>query len=249
MNKITIEPFPDTDRNEVITHSKALQDAVSAYDVLRILKVVTAEYGFGFFSVIRFPTEEDTSLRGLSLLTNWPAELVHEYDEHDLLQNSPIIDALKVSMVPYSWTLFELNTYRPSDKAEAANRIFSEHGFLAGTYFPVIDGIGNRGAVSFSGTRPPCTEKEQIKLSWISSQLFQRVVHFDGNQKMRRPKLTDREIECLRWTSSGKTSIEIAAILNLSEHTINHYISTCCDKLSATNRAHAVAKGIRLGLI
>lgn len=61
--------------------------------------------------------------------------------------------------------------------------------------------------------------------------------------------LSKREQEVLVWTSQGKTSFEIAGILELSEHTINNYMANLINKLGATNRNHAVAIAIHLGLI
>ena len=59
---------------------------------------------------------------------------------------------------------------------------------------------------------------------------------------------SEKEIECIFWTANGKTSFEIAQILMLSEHTVNHYIASTCKKLGATNRAHAIVKAMKLGL-
>ena len=67
--------------------------------------------------------------------------------------------------------------------------------------------------------------------------------------RAEKTTLSARERECLHWTASGKTSSEIATILELSEHTVNHYLSAACQKLGATNRAHAVARAIRAGLV
>ncbi len=61
--------------------------------------------------------------------------------------------------------------------------------------------------------------------------------------------LNAKELECLRWAADGKTSSEIAIITGLSEHTVNHYLIFVCNKLNAVNRAHAVAKAIRAGII
>ena len=65
----------------------------------------------------------------------------------------------------------------------------------------------------------------------------------------RASKLTKREYECLYWTAAGKTSAEIGTILSLSEHTVNNYLMAACHKLDSVNRAHAVAKAIRQGII
>ncbi|MNY40575.1 HTH-type quorum sensing-dependent transcriptional regulator VjbR [compost metagenome] len=61
--------------------------------------------------------------------------------------------------------------------------------------------------------------------------------------------MSEREIDCLNWTAAGKTSAEIAEIMMLSEHTINHYLNRATKKLDTVNRTQAVAKALRVGLI
>lgn len=71
-----------------------------------------------------------------------------------------------------------------------------------------------------------------------------------GNQnEPDQPRISTREQSCLAWTAEGKTSEEIGIILELSPHTVNHYLGSAARKLGATNRMHAVAKALRLGLI
>lgn len=61
--------------------------------------------------------------------------------------------------------------------------------------------------------------------------------------------LSDREKQCLLWCSRGKTSSDIASILGLSDHTVNHYLTSAALKLNAVNRTHAIAKALRYGII
>ena len=63
------------------------------------------------------------------------------------------------------------------------------------------------------------------------------------------PRLTDREREVLDLIGSGATNREIADQLYLSPHTVKEHTSTLYRKLSVRNRAEAVQKAQRLGLI
>jgi DNA-binding NarL/FixJ family response regulator len=63
------------------------------------------------------------------------------------------------------------------------------------------------------------------------------------------PKLTEREREVLDLIGSGATNREIAKQLYLSPHTVKEHTSSLYRKLSARNRAEAVQKAQRLGLI
>lgn len=61
--------------------------------------------------------------------------------------------------------------------------------------------------------------------------------------------LSDRERECLAWVSEGKTTDEVAVILGVSGNTVNNYVTHAIQKLSASNRAMAIATAIRSGII
>ncbi len=61
--------------------------------------------------------------------------------------------------------------------------------------------------------------------------------------------LSDRERECLNWVSEGKTTDDVALILGVSGNTVNNYITHAIQKLSASNRAMAIATAIRSGII
>ncbi len=63
------------------------------------------------------------------------------------------------------------------------------------------------------------------------------------------PPLTDRELEVLDLIAGGSTNREIAEALFLSPHTVKEHTSSLYRKLSARNRAEAVQKAQRLGLI
>ncbi len=67
--------------------------------------------------------------------------------------------------------------------------------------------------------------------------------------RAERPLLSRRENECLQWTSAGKTTWEISAILKISQNTIDGYIAAATRKLGAVNRTQAVAEALRRGLI
>ena len=61
--------------------------------------------------------------------------------------------------------------------------------------------------------------------------------------------ISQRENEVLQWIAEGKTSAEIATIMSLSEHTVNHYAMLAVQKLECVNRTQAVVRSMRLGLI
>lgn len=61
--------------------------------------------------------------------------------------------------------------------------------------------------------------------------------------------LTRRELEVLQMLAGGLSNKEIAARLNLSEHTAKFHVASILGKLGAGSRTEAVALGIRRGLV
>jgi DNA-binding CsgD family transcriptional regulator len=66
---------------------------------------------------------------------------------------------------------------------------------------------------------------------------------------MTRPKLSERELECLEWVSLGKTSWETGLILGVSERTINFHLLNAARKLNVYGRQAAVAIALRQNLL
>lgn len=61
--------------------------------------------------------------------------------------------------------------------------------------------------------------------------------------------LTRRETDVLKLIACGNTNREIGLALHLTEETVKSYVKSLLSKLSANDRAHAVAIGIKRGLI
>jgi DNA-binding NarL/FixJ family response regulator len=72
---------------------------------------------------------------------------------------------------------------------------------------------------------------------------------FPPKASQPEPPLTEREREVLEAIASGATNREIAARLFLSPHTVKEHTSALYRKLGARNRADAVQRAQRIGLL
>lgn len=61
--------------------------------------------------------------------------------------------------------------------------------------------------------------------------------------------LTARETEVLQLLAQGLANKQIAAALQISEHTVKFHVSSIYAKLGVTNRTEAVSLGVRRGLV
>ncbi len=216
------------------------------FDVFRFMKRIGEQYDCRTFLVMTLPAATSLDLSSNSVITNWPAEMMAHFDREGLMKTSPVIRRLRNSTLPFT---FDLDAVSVERRGPLVRGIFGRFGVVRGAYFPVHDMSGNRGAVSFAGSGPVFDRQQMMELMYIAVHVFERLAEIRNLDVKPADTLTDREIDCLNWTAAGKTSAEIAEILGLSEHTVNHYLNRAAKKLDTVNRTQAVAKALRVGLI
>ena len=60
--------------------------------------------------------------------------------------------------------------------------------------------------------------------------------------------LSPRELEVLHWLKSGKSSADMAVILDITERTVNYHVNNIMQKLNVINRSQAVSEASRFEL-
>jgi two-component system NarL family response regulator len=78
----------------------------------------------------------------------------------------------------------------------------------------------------------------------ISSSIGERLA-----STLRGPKLTDREIEIMRFMVGGKTNKEIGASLTITEGTVKVHVGHILKKLGAGGRTDAIRISLERGIV
>lgn len=226
-----------------------ISEARSDYQLLDICGRIGAQFDLPHFMIMNLPSAEDHKLSDLGLVSNWPEFLISAYDSNNLLEHSPIISKLRSSTVPLVFETESINRGRADGNAQLAAQLFKSFGLNSGVYFSVHLSNGQLGAVSFCGAGEPPDHEKTVELNYLANLIYSKINQLSNNDKEPDYNLKKNEINCLKWTSQGKTSWEIASIMGLSEHTVNHYLTSAAQKLDTSNRTHAVSKAIRLKII
>lgn len=236
--------------NHLHDESSEIAALETQFDIVRYMRRKCEQYGLRYFIVFTLPGLEAEKLSTYSIVSNWPQEVLVKYDSLRMIRHSSAIRKLRLTTAPFSYGMLDWigESSQDGEFAELAD-LMQKHGMLAGHFFPVHDAPGNRGVVVWGGEAPEIGFDDQLVLQMISIHVFNRLAEIGAAWKTGQVALTEREIQCLGWTAAGKTSLEIAEILGLSEHTINHYLNQVTRKLEAVNRTQAVVKAIRRGLI
>ena len=222
----------------------------SSYDLFKILKDIATIYCFTRFVVMnKIANEHEYDLAKLITLTNWEPEFIKASDALQVIRRASVYEKLSAVFLPVVWKLETANQERNEEKRKAFQKLCVRFKHRNGVSFPVIDHCGIRGVIGFTGDRDDPSQQEIMELSFLTTHVYDRLSKLMKPESHSIPNLTDREVESIYWASLGKTSAEAAIIMGLKENTLNHYLTKSALKLGSVNKAHTVAKSIRLGLI
>jgi two-component system NarL family response regulator len=83
----------------------------------------------------------------------------------------------------------------------------------------------------------------------MTLRLMEELAHTKESSRIVDPTLTRREIEILREVASGKSNLEIAKHLFISENTVKYHVHSILDKLGLSDRKDATVYAREHGLL
>ena len=227
--------------------SSTIAAAGSQAEVLAAVVRAAQAFGFTYVTLMVKPTDEDEYMAGLIIQSTLPADFVREFDRNRFLVKCPVLPTLFDTMLPQVWTLEDMER---ADMPPAMLSLMRRFSLFATAVMPLHSLDGERFLLRFDGQRAPLHQSEVNEFAMISLHAFDVFEKIRRTDRIAIPSpLSMRELEVVRWTAQGKTSVEIGRILSLSDHTVNAHMTNAIKKLDCVNRTQLVAKAIRLGLI
>jgi len=218
-------------------------------DVYRTIDRFTHTLGLdNFFLFMTFSLS--VLRRKTVVLHNYPSKWFARYQERNYYRLDPVFDHCRKYVTPLIWG--QLNQLR--DLANEQSEFLIEarsFGISDGVTYPLHGGSNEWGLLTFNF--PPSREmpgkiKESIvwagKLFSSHLQDATRRIVVDRSTISIDPALTEREKECLLWSTEGKTSWETAQILAIAERTVVYHLQNAMEKLGATNRIQAAVRAL-----
>jgi DNA-binding CsgD family transcriptional regulator len=214
--------------------SAELSAARSQPMFLQALERTTEAFGFAAFALCNAPTSSDMLLTPLIIETSAQAQFLRDFDRGQL---------------PQCWNLADKPPSPEMEFPRELRTFLINHDLTMGLHFPVNSTEGQRLVFTFIGNRNNLSQTEINELCMILLHALSAYNAIKRNGNSPLYMLSAREMEVVRWTAQGKTSVEIGQILALSDHTVNAYMTNAIKKLDCVNRTQLVAKAIRLKLI
>jgi DNA-binding CsgD family transcriptional regulator len=219
-----------------------LLDAKTTSEAVDIFSKISKYAGARYFSIIGVPKKGKLSFK--NFYSSCPKEWIKHYHKEGFLEKDPVIikGFLDPSKLTYLWKASD-----PKSQFMKKCKDFNTHYRLA--FF--VRSHTWHSAVIFSFkesceeilTSPAQIGHFEILSSLLASKIYAKTEPFLALS------LTDREFECLRWTSEGKTAEEVGLILSISHWTVTFHLKNVCKKLGVYNKTAAILKATKLGLL
>jgi DNA-binding CsgD family transcriptional regulator len=218
-----------------------------------------------FAAALGFPLFNATAVNGLGtgfnsvcrVVSNSPEAWKDHAADADDNRRDPIFKVIKLGSPPFVYDQGFYVRHGASDLWEKQ----APFGYRTGITAPVHLPGGRLFLLGFDREEPLPTDRHQLMKMLGDIQLLTTFVQDRGRQLLLPNEggslvsdaeggtLTTREIDVLCWAASGKSAWETAQILNISDNTVNKYITSAAAKLGCTGKTHAVARAISKGLL
>jgi DNA-binding CsgD family transcriptional regulator len=227
------------------------QSAVSPLSLSHVglIEDAAKKAGFDYFLMAHFPRGDNAGFADNRIACNWPGALIEDYAAADLFHRCQIISAVKQTNMPVSLDRAGFDVGPSHGDGIRFDERFGAAGLASSFAFSLHDAALRHYFFAFSGSRAALSPSESMHLVYASMQIVEHFVRHAETADQPAERLSNREIECLRWSAAGKSSEEIAIILGLSGHTVASYLKSAMRKLDSVNRMQAVARAFRYRLL
>lgn len=209
------------------------------------------EYGFEQILIAVSP-DRPTSLSDTFLRSNYAPQWLSSYDNKRLFNIDPTVAHCVASSTPLIWDPSIFANQKQKEMYEEA----AGFGLRSGITLPYHGANGELGILCFANDVRPGKRSQQHALyltpllSMMRDFAFESVLRFTKKAgRETPPTLSARELECMNWCAKGKTSWEIAKILNCSERAVNAHFEMLRLKFNVSTRRAAVVKAMNFGLL
>lgn len=185
------------------------------------------------------------------LTRDFPQNWDRNWSKHS--PHDPYFEAAFLSREPVYWSDVQAFQYDLDDQQRDCLHYIEDLGLVDGLTVPVAV-PGRRfafvTALGFTGQAASSADGCQVEMMKLIAHFFDNhMIGLSAGASGTGIALSPREQECLLWTAQGKTVDEAATIMGVSSETVRVYVKRVISKMNASNKTHAVAKAIHMGLV
>jgi len=232
---------------EIETYSSAVRDVSSLDDLQSLTSETLTHLGFSHFILASRAAGSAPEAFGpydRNHLAAYRTEGFHYVD--------PVAQLLAKSWLPVAWD-YRHHLSAPNPQCVELFQRSRAIGYQCGISTQISGPTGQKYVLAciFDGA-PESFWARQAALGHdvlILGAYLARAHHELARHDEATTSLTERERQCLTWTSRGKTAWEISKILGVRERTVNFHLQNAMGKLETSSKHHAWLKAVNLGML
>lgn len=204
--------------------------------------------GFDYYLLTSFPRGDCSGFLDNCIATNWPTDLLAFYETADVFYCCGLIAKLKSTIMPVFCDSAPFESTAANQEERSVTTCLRDYGLKSTLGFTLHDADLRQYVFAFSGDGA-MPSREEATTQIVRAIEFLESFRHQNPVEQPAENLSGREVECLRWSAAGKSSEEIAIILELSSHTVVGYLKSAMRKLNSVSRMQAVARAYRYRLL
>lgn len=176
-------------------------------------------------------------------LTTWSSDDLIGYERDRWFSRDPLLAQAAGDGPPLLWSAADWQVQGHHDY----HAYVVANGIRGGLTVPLGQVAGLRSAMTMLSFQDRAHDPDTAQAAYIlGSLLSARAVALGLAPRMSDKALLLRGLsghqrEVLHWVAAGKTSVEIASILEISRRTVDYHVAEILRKLNVSNRAQAAA--------
>jgi DNA-binding CsgD family transcriptional regulator len=228
--------------------AEAVEAAGSIREIANLLDAIAREMGFQYFALahhVDIPQAPQPAIR----IHNYPAEWAAFFDAEGLGRSDPVHRASHLRNLGFPWTmlreLIDLSR-RDEEIIERSRRAGIADGYTVPTHIPGE----SEGSCSFATVQGRSYRVEWIPLAqYVGTAAFEAARRLSGIRRidLARPRLSDRQRDCIYWAARGKSDWETSQILGIGHDTAIQHMKEARRRYGVLNRTqlaiHALYDG------
>jgi LuxR family quorum-sensing system transcriptional regulator CciR len=222
--------------------------ATSPADLADVVGETARRMGYDYYALTHHVDLHGASPSEIRL-HNYPDRWVEYFDRNGLATSDPIHRASQRTAAGFTWRhVPQMIPLTPGDRRILA--LAADHGIGEGLTVPANIPGEVTGSCSFAtAAGKPIPVANFAVTQVVGVFAFERARWIWQLRPVKpgaRPRLTDRQRDCLIWGPRGKGDWEISRILGISEETVAQHIRQACERYGVQKRTsliiHALLK-------
>lgn len=236
-----------SDINSFITETQRIKN-LSDLDAL--LSAIVHDMGFDFYALVQHVDVRRHSGRETIWLENYPDSWAEAFVCRGLYANDPILAASMGTNAGFLWenvgTLIRLTPHHRRVLAEAAREGMGE-GFTVPAHLPGESNGTCNFAMKIGRTLPRTSLMMAQLVGTFAFEAARQIIRRQEPHPAEKPKLTQRQLECLIHVARGKSDWETARILGIKESTVRDHVEDACTRYDVRRRVQLVVRAMHDG--